>query len=239
MRTDEAARLPPSVDADLTSGPMRDYWMARAAQHTQDSYAGVPLSKMPEDLRTYEHLLWLDAPDTIIEIGTQHGASALWFRDRLLALARYGRIDRPPLVVSVDVSQDLARPAVARADPSHGDSIVLLEADVRDPATSDRVAGIVPEGARCFVIEDSAHEYDTTLAALHGFSRFVPPGGYFVVEDGCVDVDELRLDDSWPRGVLPALHAWLQTPAGGDFTIRRDLELYGLSCHPQGFLQRR
>jgi cephalosporin hydroxylase len=88
------------------------------------------------------------------------------------------------------------------------------------------------------VIEDSAHEYETTLAALTGFSDLVPPGGFFVVEDGCVDVEELRLSPDWPRGVLPALHDWLQTSAGQQFTVRRDLELYGVSCHPEGFLQR-
>ncbi len=46
--------------------------------------------------------------------------------------------------------------------------------------------------------------YDTTRAALEGFARFVPPGGFFVVEDGCVDDEELRFDE-WPRGVLPAV----------------------------------
>jgi len=39
----------------------------------------------------------------------------------------------------------------------------------------------------------------------------VAPGGFKVVEDGCVDDDWLRLPD-WPRGVLPALEDWLRTP---------------------------
>jgi cephalosporin hydroxylase len=75
------------------------------------------------------------------------------------------------------------------------------------------------------------------MAALRGFSGFVSPGGFMVVEDGCVDVEELRIDDAWPRGVLPALNEWLETE-GTDFTARRDLELYGVTCHPHGFLQR-
>jgi cephalosporin hydroxylase len=97
----------------------------------------------------------------------------------------------------------------------------------------------VPADARCLVVEDSAHVYDTTRAALEGFHRFVEPGCFFVVEDGCVDIDELRLSPDWPRGVLPALSDWLATPSGGDFVVRRDLELYGVSCHPGGFLQRK
>jgi cephalosporin hydroxylase len=88
------------------------------------------------------------------------------------------------------------------------------------------------------VVEDSAHVYDTTLAALRGFADMVPVGGYFVVEDGCVDVEEMRLDEFWPRGVLPAIADWRRTPEGKRFRVRRDLELYGMSCHPGGFLQR-
>jgi cephalosporin hydroxylase len=230
--------LPPPVTVDVRSGALREYWLARAAQHTHDSYAGVPLSKFPEDLRVYEHLLWEDASDTVIEIGTQAGGSALWFRDRLRTNSRYGRIAREPKVISVDLTQASAREELDRADPVWPDTISLVEGDVRDAAIADDVARLVPDGARCFVIEDSAHEYESTRAALDHFARFVPPGGYFVVEDGCVDVEELRLDPAWPRGVVPALHEWLQTTPGRAFRVRRDLELYGVSCHPEGFLQR-
>lgn len=202
-----------------------------------DRYAGVPISKFPEDLRVYEHLLWASRADVVIELGAQFGGSALWFRDRLRALEQYGRI-RHGRVISIDIDVTAARQAVSAADPNHTSSITLLEGDVRDTALADRVRELVPAGSRCFVIEDSAHTYETTWGALTAFASFVPPRGYFVVEDGCVDVEEMRLADSWPRGVLPALEAWLATPEGSEFTVRRDLERYGLSCHPMGFLQR-
>ncbi len=64
------------------------------------------------------------------------------------------------------------------------------------------------------VVEDSAHAYDTTMAALVGFAGFVPAGGFFVVEDGCVDIEPMRLRSTWPRGVLPAVDEWLMTPEG-------------------------
>lgn len=228
------AALPPTVQVDLHSPALRDYFRARAEQHTQDFYAGVPLSKFPEDLRVYEHLLWLDAPDTVIELGTQYGGSALWFRDRLAALESYGRIAGAPRVISVDLDLSLARDAMARLDNATG--LTLIEGPLEQPAVVDQVAELV--GKRCFVVEDSAHTFETTTAALRGYARFVPPGGFMVVEDGCVDDEQLRFDH-WPRGVRPALDAWLRTPQGGRFTVRRDLELYGVTCHPGGFLQRR
>jgi cephalosporin hydroxylase len=228
--------LPPPVHAELTD-TIRDYWLARVAQHEFDWYAGVRLLKFPEDLRVYEHLLWISRASVVIEIGARFGGSALWFRDRLRTLQSYGLIERP-LVVSIDIDPDLAREGVLSADPS-SEGIEVIGGDVTDPELPDRVAALVPDGASCMVIEDSAHVFDTTLAALEGFTRFVRPGGFFVVEDGCVDIDELRFKPDWPRGVLPALHQWLATEQGAAFSVREDLELYGISCHPSGFLQRR
>jgi cephalosporin hydroxylase len=228
--------LPPPVIADLSAG-LRSYWLARAAQHTWDSYAGLRISKFPEDLRVYEHLLWASRANVVVELGTQFGGSALWFRDRLQTLEHYGRV-RQTRVISIDVSVSAAREALSAADPGYVETITLIEADVEDPALPDQVARRLPPEARCLVVEDSAHVYDTTWAALTGFARFVPAGGYFVVEDGCVDIDEMRLEDGWPRGVLPALQRWLGTDEGSSFTVRRDLERYGISCHPHGFLQR-
>lgn len=229
-------RFPPPVSMQLDE-VLRAYWLDRAAQHTSDTYAGVRISKFPEDLRTYEHLMWGSRANVVIELGGQFGGSALWFRDRLLTMERYGRI-QAGCVISVDIDFTAARTGLQAADPRYAETITLIEADVRDPELPDQVARLLPSGARCLVIEDSAHVYETTLAALTGFSRFVPMAGYFVVEDGCVDVEEMRLTESWPRGVLPALRDWLATGDGANFTVRRDLELYGLSCHPHGFLQR-
>jgi cephalosporin hydroxylase len=228
-------RLPPPVHADLAD-TVRDYWMARVAQHEHDWYAGVRLLKFPEDLRAYEHLIWASRASVVIELGARFGGSALWFRDRLRTLQSYGLIEQP-LVLSIDIDPDLARAGVLQAEPS-SDGIEVIGGDVTDPELPGRVAELVPHGASCLVIEDSAHVYETTLAALQGFTRFVRPGGFFVVEDGCVDIDELRLKPDWPRGVLPALTDWLTTEQGREFVVREDLELYGISCHPSGFLQR-
>lgn len=211
--------------------------MSRIYQCVRDVYAGAPLCKFPEDLRVYEHLLWATSPQVVIEIGAYGGGSALWFRDRLHTLATYGRVT-DPFVVSVELEPS---PTIARLDAADQDwrsSIHLIGGDVCDPVTAQRVAEIVPPDAPALVVEDSAHLYNTTWAALTHFSPFVQLGGYFVVEDGSVDIEELRLDDGWPRGVLPALHDWLATETGQAFRVRRDFELYGLTCNPEGFLQR-
>jgi cephalosporin hydroxylase len=227
---------PPAVQIGLDE-PVGDYWAKRADQVMRDSYAGVQMFKFPEDLRVYEHLMWLSRPDVVIEIGAYFGGSALWFRDRLRVLAGYGR-SRNPRVVSLELDAAPALSALAKADPDFAASITIVEGDVCDPSTANAVERLVPRGARCMVVEDSAHTFETTSAALSHYAGFVDLGGFFVVEDGCVDIEAMRVSDDWPRGVLPALHEWLETPEGADFRVRRDLEVYGISCHPEGFLQR-
>jgi cephalosporin hydroxylase len=229
-------RLPPPVTVDLHA-PALDYFKRRVGQSMFDTYAGIPMLKFPEDLRTYEHLLWSESVEVVIELGAQEGGSALWFRDRLRVLASYGRI-RAPRVISVDLDISKARAHLSEIDPGYENEIILLAGDFLDPALRARVRGHVPAGASCLVIDDSAHTYETTLGALRGFAPLVKPGGFFVVEDGCVDVEEMRIHPDWPRGVLPAIREWLSTPEGRCFRQRRDLELYGISCHPCGFLQR-
>ncbi|GAC1437821.1 MAG: hypothetical protein NVSMB51_12720 [Solirubrobacteraceae bacterium] len=236
--------MPPNFDAHFADrvtadldAPAREMLRARLRQHTTDRYAGIPLSKFPEDLRVYEQLLWMTRANTVIEIGTASGGSALWFRDRLRALERYGRTNGPVSVISVDLDHEAARGYLAAADPAWEDSITLITGDVREPETAARVAALLGDDSWCLLIEDAAHEHDTTTAALEHFSVFVPPGGFLVVEDGVVDEESLRID-GWPRGVLPALREWLKTPAGEHFEVRRELERYGTTCHPEGFLQR-
>ena len=232
--------LPPGVTPSSPPARCASTGSRARASTRRTRYAGVPLSKFPEDLRTYEHLLWAGrAPTRSSRSGPRPAAARCGSAIGCWPKRRYGRIGRDPHVIWVDVARRARASELDRADREWARTISLVEGDVRDRATVEAVARLVAPGARCFVIEDSAHEYDTTLAALNGFARFVPPGGFFIVEDGCVDVEALRLD----AGVA-ARRAARRCTSGSrprrarEFRVRRDLELYGISCHPEGFLQR-
>lgn len=228
-------QLPRKADVEFGE-PVSRLWGERLRQAMNDSYMGVPLLKLPEDLRVYEHILWMANVSTVIELGTHLGGSALWFRDRLRTLASYGRID-VVRVVSIDLDNDRARWQLRRVDRSYAEQITLLDGDICDPGLPSRVERFVGPGA-VLVVEDSAHTFETTLAGLNGFSGFVSPGSFYVAEDGCVDVEEMRVDPSFPRGVIPAVRQWLGSAQGRGFLPRPDLELYGLTCHREGYLQR-
>ena len=186
-RVIDEERLPPRVVSRLDESVLsllRD----RLAQHTLDFYAGIPIEKFPEDLRVYEHPLWWTRPEAVVEVGTSSGGSALWFRDRLRTLERYGRI-ADPLVVSTDIDMTRAREWLG-VEPQ---GIVHLEIDCRSPELTSQVAHALGGRTRCLVIEDSAHVYDTTRASLDHLSKFVDVGG-LVVEDAVVDEEALRID---------------------------------------------
>lgn len=220
--------------------PLGDHYHRRILAHMDDSYLGARMRKFPEDLRTYEHLLWETRADTVIEIGLGHGGSALWLRDRLRTLATYRRTPRAT-VISVDRDISTGRANLERVDPDYAETIRLVQADVRDPSVVERVHDHLHGDARVLVIDDSAHRYDTTLATLRGFSPLVPPGGYIVVEDGHRDLPGM-LPPSMPvgeaHGVTTAIDDWLTNEAGGRFEMRRDQERYLVTSNPRGFLQR-
>jgi cephalosporin hydroxylase len=236
---------PPRVEADPAE-PLGEFWRRRIDQDQGESWAGVPMAKLPEDLRAYQHALWDSAPDTVIEIGTKFGGSALWFRDQLRMLASYGRIEGPGRVISVDAHAGVVERMLDRADPGWREEITFLVGDVTEPETVARIHELAGPG-RCLVVEDAAHTYEVTTAALSGLSPLVPPGGFFVVEDGHVDMPELhpegpqyiKLEGEHAVGVQRAISDFLNTTAGANFEVRRDYEPYGITAHPGGFLRRR
>jgi len=196
------------------------------------------MSKFPEDLRTYEQILWERAPRVVIEIGVQHGGSTLWLRDRLFDFQRY-RSGPAPTVIAVDIDLSEARRNFAELPPEGSAGIQLIEGDITDNSLWTSINAMIPRDAEVFVIEDAEHDAATTLAALHVLAPLVRAGGFYVVEDTCVDVESLRVRTDWPRGCGDALAEWLATdPLGRRFRQRPDLQRYGLTCHPGGLLQR-
>lgn len=195
------------------SDTFASYFANRVRQHTSDSYYGVPLLKFAEALHLYEHLLWSSNANCVIELGCLHGGSALWFRDRLETMAKYGNRSKGFHVFSIDRDISSAQKNISALDPSYQETITLLQGDVQSIQTAETLERLLPKNARCLVVEDTAHIYDTTFGALKNFSKFVPKDGFFVVEDGYLDTGlreqfsqaELTWDGRVFGGVLKAI----------------------------------
>jgi len=225
----------PMTDLNLNE-TVRSYWVKRVWNHMADTYCGISMMKFPEDLRSYEHLIWETQPEVIVEIGCRSGGSTLWFKDRLEILRRHGGQSKPFRVVGIDLEVSKAEENVRKVYPEYAKDIVFLKGDVLDAKLPDRVKEVTHGHSRFMVIEDSAHKYESTMAALNNFSPMIEVGGFFVVEDTCVDDEQMRPAADWPRGAGKALGDWLSK--NPHFKRRRDFEAYGLTCHPGGFLER-
>jgi cephalosporin hydroxylase len=204
-----------------------DYYRLRLLNQIQyhDLYQGVRILKFPEDLRTYERLIDDTKPEVIVELGIESGGSSIWFADRLQTLCGSGE------VIGVDINTNDARQNI----PSHL-NVTIIDGDLTNPDIIKAVHDAVG-GRRAMVIEDAAHDYACTSSALKNYWDLVPVGGWFIVEDGIVDIEPLRQFSWYPRGVLPAVEEFMETDEGKKFA-RHWLAPYGITSHPGGWLQR-
>lgn len=206
--------LPGRVSFELTD-TVESLWKKRLDQHTGDRYKGRTLAKMPEDLRVYQHVIEASRPDTIVELGTYGGGSAIWFADQLDTFCGGGRV----------VTCDIYLPPQPLEDPR----VRFLHGSLQD--MSGQIGDLVR--GRVMVVDDSAHTYESTSAALNLYYHLVTPGCWFVVEDGVVD-ESISI---WAGGgVQPAIRDFLRTH---DDFVQHDLAVYGLTTDHNGWLERR
>lgn len=136
-------------------------------------WRGIPLMKNVFDFAVYPMLIAELRPQTIFEVGSGLGASAIWFADHLAFCGVQGR------VYSVDrVKVEIAHPGVE-----------YLQGDCSDP---ERLFDV--ERLRCaphpwLVVEDAHHNVGGVLEHFH---NFLLPDDYLVVEDSDVKRETLR-----------------------------------------------
>lgn len=180
-------------------------------------YRGVPMLKNPFDLALYPMLLECAQPQTLIEIGTHAGGSALWFADQ-----------RPGMqVLSIDLQtpEGVSHPSVEflRGDAHRlGEVLTDMESLARP----------------LLVIEDSSHMAGTTAAVLDFFDRWMHPGEYVVVEDGILT--DMRVAAAYGGGPLRAIHDFLARTHGRYEIDRTFCDYYGrnVTWNVDGYLRR-
>lgn len=188
-------------------------------------YRGVPFWKSPFDIALYLQLFNKFLPRTVIEIGTKHGGSALWFADMLQC---HGV--ESPRIVSIDIN------SVATLDDNR---ITFLGGDVLNLSES-LPPDLLDELPRPWlVVDDSAHRFETVTAFLDFFGSLMLPGEYLIVEDGIVDMFEEARYRKWENGPNRAVSSFLER-AGNRFRIDSDLcDHYGwnLTYNINGWLR--
>jgi cephalosporin hydroxylase len=144
------------------------------------TWHGVRTLKLPADIWNYQEIVFERRIEHVIETGTRHGGSALFFAETLAA-----RGGRGP-VVSIDID------AHSRQLQSHA-GIRFLIGDSAAPAMVDEAFALLgPAPGPIFVILDSDHSRDHVLRELRAWVPRLRRGDYLVVEDTIVNGHPVR-----------------------------------------------
>jgi len=151
-------------------------WYDCASSSTM-TWMGHPILKNPMDLWLYQEILCARRPRLLIETGTHHGGSALYFS----MIARMA--DFPLDIVTIDFNPKLAYdPAAYCIHSVRAISTTRFALD-QVKKIRDALARELGDDPQTMVVLDSDHSMQNVLDELTAYSPFVTPGDYLVVED--------------------------------------------------------
>ena len=197
-------------------------WYYAEGVWKRQHYRGVRILKLPTDLWNYQEIITERRIEWVVETGTLHGGSALYFAD-LLELGR-----APGKVITIDVSHDALQ---VKSHPR----IEFIRASSALPQTAEHVARMLPEqrGA-LFMILDSDHTRDHVLRELEVMVPLLRPGDYLVVEDTCINGHPVRPE--YGPGPMEALADYFVAHPGElEHDFERE-EKFGCTAAPRGYL---
>jgi cephalosporin hydroxylase len=202
---------------DLQSDFIAAFWNTLVWKRS--SWLGWRTRKTPTDLFVYQELLSTVGPDWIIETGPGPGGRTL-FLASVCELLDHGQ------VVSVD------RPST-RDRPQHP-RITYVEGSPHEPNTAAVVAELVGDDPHALVVLGGWGSRQRVAAEFDRYAPMVPVGSYVIVEDTVVNGHPV-----WPgfgSGPMEAVKGIVNERA--NFAPDHELERYGLTFNPHGFLKR-
>ena len=187
-------------------------------------YRGIRTLKNPSDMWNYQEIIASRGIQWVVETGTRHGGSALFFADLLTACGAEG------FVISIDVT---GQDNWVRTHPR----IRFLIADSASPAVVGQVADLLSSRrAPLFMILDSDHAKAHVLRELEAWVPTLRSGDYLVVEDTCINGHPVRPD--FGPGPYEAVDAFLAAHPGLLARDQQREEKFGQTFAPKGYFVR-
>jgi cephalosporin hydroxylase len=216
---DASAPANPAADAYLR-------WYYDSAVWKRLAWRGVRTLKLPADMWNYQEIVEERDCHWVIETGTRHGGSALFFADLLDARGGEG------LVITVDVDESELHP-LPRAHPR----IRRLIGDSAGADTVARIAALL--GARAkpiFMILDSDHSAAHVRRELEALVPLLRTGDTLVVEDTIINGHPVRPE--FGPGPLEAVAAYLAAHPGALVPDAARATKFGCSFAANGYFLR-
>lgn len=219
-----ASRVNGRIKAEIKLAAQRRFFtdlINRTGNFADVTWLGTPIWQNVLDLWTIQEAIAADRPAVLLETGTYHGGSALFYAN-LFDLLGYGRV----ITVDVERLHDIEHPRVTWLIGSSIEEEVM---------TAMREAASTAEGA-VMVILDSDHSAAHVRAELECYSPLVTAGSLILVQDGLID--ELPSYARFRPGPLPAIQEFLAEHP--EFTLDAELDRrFLVTHHPSGWLRRR
>ena len=201
-------------------------WYYNTSVWKKTTWMGVDCWKSVADMWNYQEILFDLKPSLIVEFGTAHGGSALFFANMMR------QIGEPFKVLSVDATHGLLEPA-ARRDPD----ISFVESRSTVPAVAEHIRRLNTEfPGKIFAILDSDHSMNHVLAEMKLLRPLLSAGDYLIVEDSMLNGHPNL--PGWGPGPYEAIEAY-EHEFPNDYThdVARENK-FGWTFAPNGFLIR-
>jgi cephalosporin hydroxylase len=187
---------------------------------------GINCFKSVSDLWNYQEILYSLHPALVIEGGTSHGGSTLFFSFILRSINPHSK------VVSIDINHDNIAELVKNEN-----HIELLNGKFTDDKVITRIKELRSRlKGPVFVILDDDHTKQNVLEEMEILRNILVSGDYLVVEDGIVNGHPVL--PGWGEGPLEAIEEYFKKyPYDYTADIVREHK-FGFTFAPKGFLIR-
>jgi len=185
-------------------------------------WQGKLVFKAPTDLWVYQDILFETKPDLIIECGTFHGGSTLFYANLFDIMGTNGEI----ITIDVDAMPDM---------PQHKRIKYLIGSSISEEILK-QVSELVIGKEKVMVILDSDHSCEHVAKELEAYHGFVTKGCYLVVEDSNLNGHPVFSGFGHGLGPMEAMEAFL--PKHPEFEIDLSKEKYMLTFNPKGYLKK-
>ncbi len=185
------------------------------------TWLGQPIWQNVLDLWTIQETIAEVRPVLLIECGTYHGGSSLFYAN-LFDLMGKGE------VITIDVARlhNLSHPRVTYLIGSSTSKQIVSEVRRRVGSCKGPV----------MVILDSDHSKDHVRREIECYAPLVTPGSYCLVQDGVIDT--LSIFRQGRPGPLPAIEEYLQSTDEFELDAERT-QRFLITHHPKGWLRRK
>lgn len=189
----------------------------------QATWLGIPSEQIPSDNWTMQERIAEIRPDYIVETGTFHGGTTLYYAGVVAQVNPSGK------VITVDIEPHVEE---ASKFPLWRERVELITGSSVDPQVTDHIAQEV-SGKKVLVTLDSLHTKAHVLKEMEIYSKLVTPGSYLVVQDTNINGNPVL--PGFGPGPKEAVDEFFKTH--DNFIVDRSREKF-LTFYPGGWLKR-